>query len=214
VNPKKPYSFGVKSLVNIPKMIDPVTALGLVSFGIQVLQSVSGYYGDVVSRDTDIAQLVNSAEGLVVMLELIQKLVEDKAYPEEQTTAVFDNIWSCKEHIDKLERKLNKVHNSGPRTVQDKVVDFAKRISYPFKKKTILAIQDTINALSQNVSLGMQGLLLYASDEQRKELLKHTGVLISMDDNMRTMLEKFSIAEEDLRYLRNAHEGKGPTMPF
>ncbi|KAF6824120.1 vegetative incompatibility protein HET-E-1 [Colletotrichum musicola] len=145
-------------------MADPLsvagTAVGIVSLGIQVTQSVHDYYVSFKSQPSDTSQLLQKLKDLQALLgQLLSHLLTDrKARPGDDV--VLQRIRSNLEKLDagilKLKFEAEKFHLQTPAEgFQAAIKTTARRLAYPFKIATLQGLEKEIENLKSHVSLAL-----------------------------------------------------------
>lgn len=149
-------------------MADPFsaagTAVGIISLGIQVCQSLSSYYDKWKSFDDDIAHTQDKLDGLRKTLENLEKHIVPRfrSSNAREVEDVNQKIVSCCNGIHKLKAILTKCQSSAPtsNTVQEKAYRLLQKTFYPFKKTTLLELNASVTSLQENLHSSLLSLML------------------------------------------------------
>jgi hypothetical protein len=147
-------------------MGDPLSvtgpAVGIVSLGLTVCQSLISYYGPWSAYDEEISELARKAEGLKTTLQTVQGTLEKFESTEMiQTKEVQTRIMPCIEALQRLEKEIEKCKKSqSPSNFRDKLQAIRKRVLYPFKRETLLWLRNTVEGLQANLNTTFQVLQL------------------------------------------------------
>jgi len=141
-------------------------AAGLVSLGITLCQGLLDYYGSWKDADNEVLTTYNSIEDLTKMFLLMTQTLASSDLKLDTVVKVEESIALCKDGIATLQRKLYKVQRHplasvvGPRS-QSQVW----KLLYPFKKSTLVKMQEIVGDLRDNlhIALTVLGMLVYIS---------------------------------------------------
>ena len=145
------------------------SAVGLVSFGLQMCGGIVKYCHAVKSQDADIATLSNRAEELTNILESVISILRP-GFPGQTPTAlqVENCVLSCGATIRKLEAKLMK-YGPEPRTV----VRQFRHVLYPLRKSDIDGVNDTLRDLQSNLTTAL--ILHQTATRQEERAIGYIG---------------------------------------
>jgi hypothetical protein len=139
------------------------TAIGIISFGLQLYTGLSEYLGAVKGRDEDLLQAKNNAKTLQCSLkaigEAISKVNGNNALAQD---AVEECKNSCEAELKALGTLLTDL--KGPPV--NPVGPFAKarssmhKWSYPFKKKNITKLEDRLMSTNNVLKTALSALQL------------------------------------------------------
>lgn len=143
-------------------MADPLTitgtAVGIVSFGIQVCQGLVTYCESWKSADDDIAHALKKINALENTLELLQHVLSNLShFSANIVNDVNKSIVFCASGIRRLEAFLDKCHSSAPpNSVKGKAHRFTQKTLYPFKKATLQDLIVNVTDLQNNLQTSLQ----------------------------------------------------------
>ncbi|RYC82459.1 hypothetical protein BFJ63_vAg14639 [Fusarium oxysporum f. sp. narcissi] len=150
------------------------TAIGIISFGLQLYTGLSEYLGAVKGRDEDLLQAKNNAKTLQCSLkaigEAISKVNGNNALAQD---AVEECKNSCKAELKALGTLLTDL--KGPPV--NPVGPFAKarssmhKWSYPFKKKNIAKLEDRLMSTNNVLKTALSALQLSILNDQSSAIL-------------------------------------------
>jgi hypothetical protein len=140
--------------------------VGITSLGIQVCEHLIRYYTDFRSFDDDIDAVVKRIEGLKANLKVLELIKHRVALPTDPNDVVLkqarETSDACEQGLRKLDvmlRRCGQTHIAG--NWQDKVKLVRKKLYWPFKKDTLMELQDTVDRLQENLHLAVQMLGMY-----------------------------------------------------
>ncbi|PNP84195.1 hypothetical protein FNYG_02883 [Fusarium nygamai] len=148
-------------------MADPVgitgTAIGVVSFGLQLYTGISQYLGAVKGRDEDLQrakQYANAFQAsLKVLGDTILKVNDEQAAAK---SVIQDCKLSCEAELTALGALLNDL--KGPQPLQDdpfsKVKGSLQKWSYPFKQRNLSRLEERLESTNSILKLSLSALQL------------------------------------------------------
>jgi hypothetical protein len=140
------------------------SAVGILSFGIQIAQGFLKYYGSWKDYDSDILNLCSSLDSLKRNLVLLSETVQRQITPSMQiATDVKKSINRVHQEMKKLELELGKIHETeSPKIgVRATIRRHVLRAYYPFKEETITKIQRVISEARANLNLILHVLQMH-----------------------------------------------------
>ncbi|KAK1531019.1 uncharacterized protein CCOS01_06122 [Colletotrichum costaricense] len=165
-------------------MADPLSTagsvVGIISLGIQVVQSIYQYYSAAKDQHSDIARTLRKLEDLQSLFERLNTHLSDRKFRSSEA-ALLQNIEStiqhCEESIDELEqeaRKFEKKPTDGARAAIKGVV---RRLAYPFRESTLLKLHEDIDYLISQLSLALSLLQQQTIDLVQDEIENTNAIL-------------------------------------
>jgi hypothetical protein len=145
------------------------TAVGVVFLGVQVMQGFFNFYQNYRSYLNDIDRLCCSISGVSKTLEALKRRLEYGNISDRSAANVGSSIAECHDALLSLKKKLEKVEKQPcPNTEDTAVLDTSKtrsldqfrKLGYPFRKGTIVNLEDYVNELKGSLTLGIQDLSL------------------------------------------------------
>ena len=130
--------------------MDPGTAVGVVSLGIQVCQGIVQYYNRWRDYPADVEHAVRSVESLRKTLQLLGTILADSEIHQASKHRADESIQQCREVITRLEKKRQKFDS--PDTVKQVLL----RTFYPFKASTLVKLQELVGELLGQLSFTFQ----------------------------------------------------------
>ncbi len=125
-------------------MADPFSAagsaVGVISLGLTICQSLISYYGSWKAYDDEIKSLSYKAEGLKTTLQTLQHPLRklESANPSE-TMEVQSRVLACEEVIQKMGKRVRKCEEILPSSAfAHKLQVLGKKTLYPFKRETLI----------------------------------------------------------------------------
>lgn len=158
---------------------------GILSAGIQVCEGLINYYNAWKGSKKENADMIKSIESVLTSFALLKAVLQSPALDEMMATAVESRILDCEESIAELRDELKKVMVCRPSAIdedglvtkksddnrgfRDKMTEQGRRILYPFRKSTLMRLQESIDHVRGNLLLAMNILNLYVSNAPREK---------------------------------------------
>ncbi|KAF9771513.1 hypothetical protein IL306_010836, partial [Fusarium sp. DS 682] len=148
-------------------MAEPVgitgTAVGIVSFGLQLYTGISEYLDAIKTRDEDLRQAYQYVKDLRTSLIAIEDAMN--GINDHHTTAknaVEECKTSCETELKALEKLLYDLKGSpvDPADGIAQAKSSIRKLSYPFKKKNISRLEERLNSTNNVLKMAMLALQL------------------------------------------------------
>lgn len=112
------------------------SAVGIVSFGIQVCQGLARYYGSRRDGRGDIEATCTSLGSLVKTLGVLEVTLQSRPLGENEIHEenVEDSLTACTWSVHQLKRKLDKIERVQGSDVRSRLHEQGRRLAYPFRK--------------------------------------------------------------------------------
>lgn len=153
---------------------------GILSAGIQVCEGLINYYNAWKGSKKENADMIKSIEGLLTNFAILKAVLQSPAFDKAMTITVESKILDCEDSIAELGDELRKVmvckpsvvnvddliarKNDGNQGFRDKMTEQGRRILYPFRKSTLMRLQESIEHVRNNLVFAMDILNLYVSN--------------------------------------------------
>nr|RBR01068.1 hypothetical protein FVER53263_10557 [Fusarium verticillioides] len=150
------------------------TAIGIISFGLQLYTGLSEYLDAVKGRDEDLLQARNNAKTLQCSLKAIEdamsKVNGDHAIAQD---AVEECKSSCQAELKALHQLLRDLKGEaiGPAGPVSKVRSSIHKWSYPFKKKSINRLEERLKSANNVLKTALSTLQLAILNDQSTAIL-------------------------------------------
>ncbi|PON30014.1 hypothetical protein TGAM01_v201380 [Trichoderma gamsii] len=126
--------------------------VGIVSFGIELCQGLLEYYNSWKDAESEVTTTYNSLQDLTKILLLVKSTLNDQDLKSEIFVKVHDSIALCEGGIADLSKKLQKIQIFSLRdTVGERLLSQARRALYPFKKSTLIKLQEIVEDLQDRL---------------------------------------------------------------
>ncbi|KAJ4345321.1 uncharacterized protein N0V89_011451 [Didymosphaeria variabile] len=149
--------------------MDPGTAVGVASMGIQVCQGLLEYYQSWKGYEEDIRE----AYSAITELSRTFKLLEEGLTMQRTSTLVSqaqESLMACKDGVQQLEKKLKKLHKEAPNGFKEKAHASRLRLLYPFKKSTLEKFKEITQELLLRLAVAIDVLVLDHSSVARDKV--------------------------------------------
>ncbi|KAI9885711.1 MAG: hypothetical protein M1823_002476 [Watsoniomyces obsoletus] len=164
------------------------TAAGILSLGITVCGGLIEYYSSWKDHGEDISTTYKNIKDLEDVLKDLQSVLERGKFRPELSDGVDRRITACSFGLQKLQKKWNKVKKtdesgSTSTSLRSRISDQARKMSYPFREKTLLKLQRTCDGLRTNLMLALAVLGTDTVAENRaalKRIETGSGELMSV----------------------------------
>ena len=147
-------------------MTDPIsltgTAVGIVSLGLTVCQSLVSYYDLWKSHDKQVKEAVTRIEELENVLDVLSGRLARLPSDYEASSQVQTLTVSCKASMKKLEDIFEECCKAGnPSTLKKKFQAQRRKALFPFKKDTLESIKATSRDVIGVLNIALQTLQVY-----------------------------------------------------
>ncbi|KAL8958770.1 MAG: hypothetical protein Q9193_004235 [Seirophora villosa] len=178
-------------------MVDPLSlgasAVSIISLGLTVSSGLLDYYSAFKDQPADVAQMIQSLQFLSQILEAIDRKVQHPLLNREAVHGVTKSLRKCVGGIYILEAKLEKIRNTKP-GLPSGVRASVQRAKYPFQKKTLDKLAQTISDVQDHLNLAIGTLQL---DVSITSLVRQDDLKADLDENHTDVVNR--IAKLDLR---------------
>ncbi|KAF5236748.1 hypothetical protein FANTH_11155 [Fusarium anthophilum] len=150
------------------------TALGIISFGLQLYTGLSEYLDDVKGRDEDLLQARNNAKTLQCSLKAIEDMMSkvngDHTMAQD---AVEECKRSCQAELKALYQLLRDLKGMpvDPADPVSKARSSIHKWSYPFKKKSINRLEERLKSANNVLKTALSALQLAILNDQSTAIL-------------------------------------------
>ena len=105
------FVWGASFVVSSDGRMDPGTAVGVISLGIQCCQAISSYCGSFRDQHTVVASTISSVDGLNGVFVKLDHVIRqpDSKFNTDTVELVVDRVNSCKGPVDDLRDELEKL---------------------------------------------------------------------------------------------------------
>ncbi|KAI9642854.1 hypothetical protein NHQ30_008588 [Ciborinia camelliae] len=190
---------------------------GILSAGIQVCEGLVNYYNAWKGSKKENADMIKSIEGLLANLALLKDVVQSPAFDETMAVTVESGILDCEESIAELRDELQKVMICKPSGVEedgltgrksydnkqfrDKMTEQGRRILYPFRKSTLMRLQESIGHVRSNLVLAMDILNLSTVSMTAEKVIDISKQVTTISDGVDAIITQ-QIDKESIKVLK------------
>ncbi|KAF5603192.1 uncharacterized protein FSUBG_7416 [Fusarium subglutinans] len=186
------------------------TALGIISFGLQLYTGLSEYLDAVKGREEDLLGAKNNAKTLQCSLKAIEDTMSQVNGNAMAQDAVEECKSSCESELKALYKLLNDLQGKpiDPADPITKVKSSMQKWSYPFKKKNIARLEERLKSANNVLKTALSALQLAILNDQSTAILSlqqtMATILAQTESISRTAQFPYTKADEILDHLRNA----------
>lgn len=148
-------------------MADPVsvagTAVGVISLGIQVTQSLVNFYNSYKGQKSDLAHTTERLDGLLEILQSLQKTLSDRKFQADERSfleGVETSIKNCEELIEELQHEWQQLSKASSKGIMGNIKIAGRRVTYPFRQSTLQKLDESIDEIRANLSFALEVLQL------------------------------------------------------
>ena len=134
--------------------MDPGTAVGATSLGIQVTQGLKFYYSSWKDVPSSVRQMLASSATLSETLQRFSQIISSRENnvlpcPSDSTQSVLEKrLELCISCLEKLQKKLNKI----------RFLSKIQRATYPFKKSTVSKLREILQEAQRELHFAFKPL--------------------------------------------------------
>lgn len=148
-------------------MADPLSIAsgiaGLLSLGIQVTQSLIGFYSAYKDQDTDLAKITDNLENLQSIFRSLDVALHDRR-SRSDAQELFQEIEKatrkCDEIIQELRIECQKFYKDLVPGFKGRIQVAGRRAAYPFRKSTLQKLEEDASEIRENLSIALDVLQL------------------------------------------------------
>ncbi|KAF5717148.1 hypothetical protein FMUND_5966 [Fusarium mundagurra] len=149
------------------------TAIGIISFGLQLYTGLSEYLDAVKGREEDLLQAKNNARTLQCSLKAIEDTMSQVNGNAMAQDAVEECKSSCESELKALHELLNDLQGKpiNPSDPVSKARGSMQKLSYPFKKKNIARLEERLKSANNVLKTALSALQLAILNDQSTAIL-------------------------------------------
>ena len=144
-------------------MADPLSiagsAVGIISLGIQVTQSLFDYYTALRYQHSDAAHAAERLDNLSELLGRLYHHCQSRKFRADEADSVRrieSLLQECQEFIQELQGEADKFKDTSATNIQSAVKITARRVTYPFRKSTLEKLDEDIVEITDLLKLALQ----------------------------------------------------------
>lgn len=140
-------------------------AIRVASQGAQVCSIIATYIGSLKDRDEDLASISRQAQDLESIFETLRESLTQASKDPSTVSAAAHVLYSvqrCEAELNSLKHFVSRFAGSVSPNArpQDKIIQQAKKLKYPFQKSDASRIQRSLGAIKGTLDLALQNLEL------------------------------------------------------
>jgi hypothetical protein len=144
-----------------PSMSDPLSvagsAVGVVSLGIHVCQSLVAYLRSIHGRRQEVANHLREAQGLISVFSLINEVLPRLDQQRCADSLLIQQcLFNCQGQLVDLRLLLCKlIGTPDPSDIKGKMKEAGRAVLYPFREGELTSIHRSLQSLLHNLSLAV-----------------------------------------------------------
>ncbi|KAK5690619.1 hypothetical protein LTR97_012175 [Elasticomyces elasticus] len=146
-------------------MAEASAVIGILSFGIQVCQGITKYYGAWRDCPEEVSSTSNTIDSLRTIFVQFKDILADTQLEQDTRTLVEERVSACLAGLRKLEAENKQFGSSKPSKFQMAI----HRLSYPFKQDTLDRLKKVVGGLLGQLSIALQVLDIRAGSRHHEE---------------------------------------------
>lgn len=152
--------------------MDPLSVIsgvaGVISFGIQVAQTLIDFYNDYKDRDARIAKMLQRLDGLLQLFNSLETILSERDMSKETLaveTSIKESITACEEIIVDLQAQCKSFQKLPTSSLGQAFRKTGHRLAYPFRKGTLENLDEDIEVIRENIAFALN--ILQMNDNHR-----------------------------------------------
>ena len=148
-------------------MVDPIsvagTAVGVISLGIQVTQSLVKFYSSYKGQTSDLVHTTGKLDGLLEILQSLRKTLSDRKFQADERSLVEGieaSIKDCDGLIEELQLEWQQFSKASSKGIMGGIKIAGRRATYPFRQSTMQKLDENIDEILANLSFALEVLQL------------------------------------------------------
>lgn len=158
------------------------SVVGIISLGIQAAQGLINYYSAYKSQKKDVADIIQNFCRLLETLETITTELQNRKFRADEQDVlrnIEDLVQECKRCIEELNSEATKLQSEGVDSIRDIAKIVGRRVAYPFRRSTLLRLEENIDEILSHLKLA-QDLLLQKDVDRIQDDTEHTKALLDL----------------------------------
>ena len=146
-------------------MTDPLSisasVAGLTSLGIQVAQSLIGFYQAYKDRDSDLAGTIRRLESLEGTIQYLESALAGRVFQADERPLVQNierSVEECDGLIEELRLECEKFTKASTTGKLAALKVAGRQVTYPFRQSTLQKLDEDISAIRENISIALNAL--------------------------------------------------------
>ncbi|KAK5722839.1 hypothetical protein LTR17_014225 [Elasticomyces elasticus] len=146
-------------------MAEASAVIGILSFGIQVCQGITKYYGAWRNCPEEVSSTSNTIDSLRTLFEQFKDILADRQLEQDTRTLVEERVSACLAGLRRLEAENKQFGTDKPSKFQMAI----HRLSYPFKQDTLDRLKKLVGGILGQLSIALQVLDIRAGSRHHNE---------------------------------------------
>ncbi|KAK4500778.1 hypothetical protein PRZ48_008969 [Zasmidium cellare] len=178
--------------------MDPGTALGVASLGLEVCKILLEFYKDVKSQDTEIEEVCNSIRRLDHLFEQCSKILQSISANYGARQTVDECLTDCQQDVEDLKQEADRLScHPKPQRALDKVKVAGRKLSYPFRKGTLLRLKGVVADTLDSLAVAIDLLQLDVAVEGFAALRDHTTAILRQSSTISSTTRRIDNATQE-----------------
>ncbi|KAL9063446.1 MAG: hypothetical protein Q9161_009462, partial [Pseudevernia consocians] len=177
-------------------MGDPIsvtgTAVGVISLGIQVTQSLVSFYNSYKGQNSDLAHITDTLNSLLEVFQSLKKTLSDRNFRADEQGLVKNietSIQNCDDLIYELQDEVQKFTRTSLGETVAIIKRAGRRATYPFRQSTLQKLDEDIQDIRSNISSALDALQLNDNKKIQDDITETKDLL----DLVRTSQVSFEL---------------------
>ncbi|RAL65362.1 hypothetical protein DID88_000930 [Monilinia fructigena] len=189
---------------------------GILSAGIQVCEGLVNYYTAWKGSKKENVEMIKSMKSLLTNFALLKGVLQSPSFDEAMAITVESNILDCEDSIAELRDELKKAMVCKPSRIdeddfmarksqynhgfRDKMTEQSRRILYPFRKSTLMRLQESVDHVRGNLVFAMDILNLSTIATTAEKVIDISKQVTTIGDSVDAIITK-QMDEEGIKIL-------------
>ncbi|KAJ5209836.1 hypothetical protein N7449_004215 [Penicillium cf. viridicatum] len=140
--------------------MDPLSitagSVGFLSLGIQVFGYLFDFYSAYRHREEDLAKIINRLEDLLCIFKCLDSALQSGLPSTDALSRELDKVVvSCNEIIEEIQAKCERFQKDADTSLKNALYVRGLRMSYPFRKRTLRALEVELSEMRGNLSFAL-----------------------------------------------------------
>ncbi|KAJ6080744.1 hypothetical protein N7499_005618 [Penicillium canescens] len=134
---------------------------GFLSLGIKVCEYLFDFFSAYRNRAADVAKITSKLEDLLGIFKCLDSALQNGLPSTDALSHELDKVVvSCSEIIDELQAKCERFQKDSDTSLKGALQVHGLRVAYPFRKRTLRALEVEVAEMRANLSLALDVLQL------------------------------------------------------
>ncbi len=167
-------------------MTDPLSvagsAVGLISLGIRVTESLVDFYKSYKDLDSDIFGMTRKLECLLEIFYCLEKAISDRNFREDERGLIKNietSIKACDDLVQELQDECKKLSKNSSNGVRAAITTAGRRAAYPFRRSTLQKLDEDIDEINTKLSFAL-GVLQLKGNKRNEDDITDIKALLNL----------------------------------